>query len=408
MVKRIFVSYSDSEKITYCFWKLFFQFCGIWVSEKKMEDCELENVQDVHLMIVGISDENKIKLKEEKDIFYIIKRNATFSKYKRRSDVAEVNWSSGNTFCFQKAVNYLFAGKEKLSQIKKILELFISNEFWGNFWLFHELAVKDKSCFDQRIIESCEQILNALDKEKDDGDGWHLEYAKLYCEYMKTCSEIRRLTERTIACKELIIKCEQLAMKEGWQPSLCVLMGKIQELSPAESKFSLSFYKAALQYENKAEIFYDIGHIYETMFGDEKSAEEYYIKSVQLDNNFYRSLYKIAFFSEKRGDWKKALQYYGIIQKQLESENKVVSIYKIMYLYKIKRRLLNIFQKFFAVKALIDEYSEEVRDFRIKIQEYKELDNLFHCMFGKNSEKKIREEVLQEVLERLDELCAKM
>lgn len=409
MINKIFVSYSDSEKITWCFWKLFFQFCGIWVSEKRLEECELDNVQDAYLVIVGNSDKDKIKAKEEKDIFYIVKKNATLSKYKRRADAAEVDWLSGNTHSFQKAISFLFAGKEEMGQIKKILELFNRNEFWGNLWLFQELAVKDKSCFDQCIVVSCEQMLESLHKQKPEGDGWHLEYAKLYCEYMKICSGIRRLTERTTACRELIKKCEQLSMKNGWQPSLCMIMAKIQELSPAEGKFSLGFYKEALQYESKPEILYDIGHIYETMFGDEMRAEEYYIKSVQMDKNFYRGLYKIAFFSEKRGDWKRALNYYGTIESLLQKEEKPISIYKTMYLYKTQRRLLAIFQKFFAVETLVKGYSKNIEEFpKKKIMENSELDNLFHCMFGNSNEKRIKEEVWKAVLDRLDELCSKM
>lgn len=409
MIDKIFISYSDSEKITWCFWKLFFQICGIWVSEERLEECELDNAQDAHLVIVGNSGKDKIKAKEEKDIFYIVKRNATFSKYKKRADVAEVNWLYGNTQSFQKAISFLFAGKEEKGQIKKILDLYTENEFWGGLWLFQELSVKDKSYFDQCIVARCVQMLNALYEQKSEGDGWHLEYAKLYCEYMKTCSGIRRLTERTMACRELIKKCEQLSAKNGWQPSLCVLMGKIRELSPSEGKFSVFFYKEALKYESKPEILYDIGHIYETMFGDEMRAEEYYIMSVQRDRKFYRGLYKIAFFSEKRGDWKRALNYYVNIENILQKEEKPISIYKAMYLYKTQRRLLAILQKFFAVETLIKGYSKNVEEFpEKKIMENKELDNLFHCMFGKSYEEIIKKEVWKEVLDRLDELCSRM
>ena len=45
MVTRIYITYDDSEAITYSFLKQFFLMTGVWVTGKKMENIEVNDME---------------------------------------------------------------------------------------------------------------------------------------------------------------------------------------------------------------------------------------------------------------------------------------------------------------------------------------------------------------------------
>lgn len=423
-MKRIFISYNVNEKETYHFWEMFFQLCGIWVSPCFQEFREPEMENEMHLWILGTLDVDRVKPKAEKNIVYIKKGNSTFQKYKNRKDIIELKWSDKENSSFKQVINLLFLEHKDAEQLNGILDLFREYRFWGTMWLFHELAVKDQSRFDDRIVKSCQEFLSALQGRALAPETQYVKYMSLYCEYMMKSAEVRSLTDRTLVCKSLITKCEETAQEIGWTPALELLMGKICEMSPAEIKYAISFYESVVEYEEKAQILYDIGHIYETICGEWEKASKYYEKTYLRDENYYRGLYKIALFEERSDEWKRALKCYGKILSILEIIGDDISVYGMMYEYKVKRRLREIFRRYFSGLDLSDIYSMQITDFRNDLKNYsdvnlngekvkrseekfKNFDRLFHCMFG-NEDKAIKKRVLTEVLERLDELCLKM
>ena len=105
MVTRIYITYDDSEAITYSFLKQFFLMTGVWVTGKKMENIEVNDMEKgemkyIHLYLVSKKNLNIIKERRVRDnVFYLTKHIFYNDEiYKNRKDILIYNWNNKTTF----------------------------------------------------------------------------------------------------------------------------------------------------------------------------------------------------------------------------------------------------------------------------------------------------------------------
>lgn len=400
-VKRVLIYYSSGEEHIFCFWNNFFKACGIWVVEKTRDEVWNQSSSDTPvLFILGNSDIELIQRICRCKHAYIVKKNATFNFAKSREDVV-IN-SRGGKNNNDKVLRLIFSDTKDADCLYKLLDIFENYQLCGMMWIFHEVAMKNKSDADTIIKDAVNRIIDRIKEDKILRGNWHSKFMALYCEYIDSGVKTKNLIERTFLCQELRRKCEMLAKEKGWLPSLCVLTGDILRLSSAEGKLSVNFYKHATLLENSADILYEIGRIYEDMYGEKARAMDYYISAYSVNTLCYRANYKIAFDAEQAGNWKRALRHYQEMFFWLRERKKSVSVYELLYLYKINRRILSLCKKYTSSQIIVEFYTKTIEEFWELLDGGNCFNALLHCMFKKEQRSEIRDILSKEVERAID------
>lgn len=404
MINKICIYYSDSEAHTFCFWKHFLEICGVFVSGKKIfADTKKIEDTEANMFILGNEDIRWIESEKKENEIYLVKKNATFKSLKGREDIATVQWRDAKYNFY--VIEYLFSQDiDDMHEMEELMAVFIEKKLWGSMWLFHEIAHDGKSCFDEMILDACEKTIKELKQKKRVENMWHVNFMSLYCQYMRVGVKTHSLLSRMNECKELILESVKLAKTGGWKPALCVLTGQICDLSSGEKKYAINFYNQALLFQENSEILYKIGQIYEKVYGDNSMALEFYEKAVKADTYYFRARYKIADAEERENQWEKALKEYLKIEYLLRICEKPISIFEILYLYKVRAKILMIYRKHILNQDIINMYSEKLVNFNYELKRNQKFNTMLHCMFGKQKEEEIREKIMQEIIDKFNEI----
>ncbi len=412
MINKIRIYYSGSESHTYCFWKIFFEVCGIYTIEKKINTQEEVIREGQVLFILGNEHAKLILNSENEGNVYVIKNNSTFKKFQKRRDAIIFRWDEITYKLGAKeksAVNILkilFNGFEDKKYICRLMQIFIEQQLWGTTWLFQEIARKGSNVFNERIAKVCVGTMDIIGREQHYGKSQYFQFMKIYCSYMHMGVSERSLLKSSENCQKLLVRCSDLsAVGRGWDIPLCLLAGKICTLSVVEEKFALNFYKMASLIEKKSEILYEMGNIYEKIYGDTQRALICYREAYEIDTSHFRALYKLAFENEKQHNWIQALKQYQNILLLLEESNNMITIYEILYLYKVKIRILAIYKKYFIANDISVQHSRDIENFKNTLYEQRRFDIILHCMFGDSEEKEIKEKIFIEIKNKLNETC---
>lgn len=409
MINRIWMSYSRSEAVEYCCLNYFFQACGIWAVNCEEQTGSSE--EEVYLSILGPDEISSIPPYFEGHI-YLVKRNSTTISL-RRKDVVTFKWHRAEEG-FGQLMGQLFQNAEECTGIRELIKIFMQEKLWSAFWLYHEVAYEENPSWDAYISEICKKVKKQLRISKLFPASWHHRFMSLYCDYILCAVSEKSMISRSVRCSDLLNQCMELSEKSGWIPGLCILAARICRLSKLEEKYALYYYRSVMKYGDSSENLYDIGNVYEKLYGDPESAMDYYKKSWQMDRSNYRSLYKIAVDLEDRGEWMNALRRYEWIRFQLKRDKakNSISTRKIEYEYKVQKRIIWLVKLHMDDVELLKLFQKELQALEESLRTRTDFRKLIHCMFGKEGQKtkgetEKEEEILRELQKRVMRVCTK-
>lgn len=407
---RIFISYSGSETVTFCFWKYFLEASGIWVSANKITDeWKAEREQFPHLVILNADQEGRIARSAYPNYIYLVRKRdqpqwCSPEEWKARRDVIKLQWwGMRGSPPHMDVLKNLLAGTEIEKEMCELLEIFWQTKLWGAAWLFHEIAQKDKGRWDEEIYEYCREADGRLKNKK----GWNAQFMALYCQYIECGVRDRGSAARMRGCRMLLKKCDSMAEQYGWTPSLLVLTGKICTLSSTENKCAISYYESAAAYEKQASLYYDIGHLYEKACGEMETAFLYYKKAFQCDRYYYKALYKLAGTLREREKWMEAMSIYGEILTILLQNKSFdsISICEIEYYYKANKNIKEILEEYISNAKMIEQYRREIQEVYEHPENWCNLHLLMRLMFGREHEAEKCDVIWQEIQKKFNTKC---
>ena len=367
---RIYISYSAGASVEFCFWKYFFQTCGIWITPKIIKkNWHLDEIQTPHLIILDSSDEDKINSQMYDNVVYCVRKSSKAGQ--RRKDVIKVVW--WNQF-YHDVLNHLFKNNRNLKEWHILLNIYNGNEnkvsnevqqegLWGANWLFHEMGTSAET-WDNEIKSTVIKTVRMLQCYKGTmGNFWNYQYMLLYCDYL-LCGVNRSQISQIYTCKELLERCEEFAQEKGWFPILHVLAAKIAVLVPTENKYAVSYLKNAVEYEEQADLLYEIGHVYEKAYGDRAKAMQYYLEANMCDLDYYRAVYKLAIEFENNNRWIMAMEKYKEIQEIIYNMRvgNSISVRELEYEYKTCRRIVQICKKKLEASEMEENYQQRINE----------------------------------------------
>lgn len=370
MLNKVFVSYSQSEAITFCFWKYFFETCGIEVKSfiiPKEQSCISKGTP--HLIILGSERSACISSTSIGQIVYLVKKDEEYNNYfTKRSDVVPMtSWEqAGNAFI--SVLENLVVEQDELDTLKEILRIFISEKFWGTAWVFDEVAYENSDGLADFLVDSCEKMsekLEYLTVTKNPESDWYRQFALLYCKYIQYGTHEKTLSGRLSDSQELLKECGKLAKAYGWRPTICMFAGKICSLSQVAHKYAIDYYKSIPKGERSADAYYNAGYIYENYVGDNELALYQYKRAAQLDSTCYQSVYKQGVHYEATGKWMTAYTFFNKVLRILEDRiNPSISIQDLEYYCKSIRQLIKICEHNIDDDKLIDYYKARIQNLK--------------------------------------------
>lgn len=404
---RVYISYSASLSVEYCFWKYFFRSCGVWMtSEVITEGWKLDKEKKPHLLILDKEDEKKINTESYEGVVYCVRKSSKVNK--ERGDIVKIKW--WKEFYYQ-ILNKLFVKNKDVKNLKFLLDVFYGTDnnkkekdgrLWGVSWLFDEMG-QNIRLWDDEIEFKVKETLEILDSRKNVMENyWHYQYTLLYCKYI-LCGICRSQIRQIDFCEKLLDECDTFGKTRGWSPTLYILTGRIALLTPTYNKYALSYFKRALEYEKRAELYYEIGRIYEKAYGYNEKALANYWQAYKCNNNYYRALYKFAIDMEVKGKWMKAMAIYIDIQKILldsKGENSI-SIRELEYEYKTCKRMLYLFKNYISNEKFVEDLQNRILRMNDNITEYVDFSKLMDRMYEiRNRDKKL-EQIQKELKNKL-------
>lgn len=411
---KVYISYSAMRSVEYCFWKYFFEVCGIWVSEEIItEDWEMDKTKVPQLVIMDKKDETNY-LEQSPRIVYCVRKSANMPR--TRKDIVRMEW--WKKYYYSVLVE-LFRGDRDLDCLMRLMGIFageinadlkVKTEegLWSATWLFHELAQSaEKKEWDRQIRDKAmETIETLLNTTEDILKSSYCQYAILYCKYLQ-CGVNRSSINRMNQTKELLIECEKLADKMGWTPALLFLAGKMSLLTSAENKYAVNYFDRIIKYEARADLLYEIGHIYEKAYGNVKRAWEYYQLAYRQEPDYYRALYKLAVKLETEDRWMQAISVYNRVRKIVAKKEKYdsISVRELEYEYKSCKNILRICRRYIDDYELQNSYRLRIRDMNQNTFNYIRLDKLIKKMFLKENQAQKKEEILEELQKKINFVC---
>ena len=350
MINKIRIYYNSSEIHTCCFWKIFFEICGIYVTERNIDTNENVIRDGIMLFLLGKDCRNLISNCENKETVYLVSDSVAFDDFPARKDIIAFNIDENKEDREQQALyilNRLFCECEEKKYLCRLMQIFIKQQLWGTVWLFQEITRRNSHIFDKRIKYVCDETMTLLQKDQYYKKSQHFHFMYLYCKQMKIEVSALNLSEKYQVSQELLNACSELSKTErGWDIPLCLSAGNICTLSIVDEKHALNFYKMACKIEKSAKILYEIGTGYEKIYGNSQKALDYYKEVYKMDKTCFKALYKLAFENEKQHNWIQALKQYQSILKY--EEYPIVHIEDILCLHKTNIRISAIYKKYFS------------------------------------------------------------
>lgn len=394
------ISYSKEEKITFCFWKYFFQACGIFPQESEINENWIDvDKTEPHLLILGTSDGECILPEVYSNRVYLVKRNAAFQKDSWREDVIKIDRWDKNKNVFRSVIRRLFGKFREGESIEKLLCMFMEKKIWGGLWLYDEMAFQEGNFGNEFILRKCKAAVANIPPKND----WHYRYMILYCDYVMLGISAETLIKRSYECERLLNECEEIAkIYDGWNAPLCILAGQICKLSSVTRKYALNYFRSSLRSCVSAEILYNIGYSYEKDYGDEEGAFDYYKRTYRYDKQYYRAMYKMAGYWEKQGNWMEAFTLYDKIRRILQETDwqAAITLKQIEYYYKSIRKSYDICRQNINGNSIMRDYKIELEAMLKKIREGEIFGKTFHCMFDRDSEKELKEKAINKLSEK--------
>lgn len=416
---RVYISYSSGSSIAYCFWKYFFQSCGVWVTSQKIgKNWVIDKTKKPQLVILDNKTKEKYGTSGRNIVYCFDEMN--FLAGVRKDFFGITQWKS----IHNSVLGQLLAGNENLDVLTKLLRIFsakydmVSGKMeeeglWSAIWLFHEIAQPaGNKEWDDEIRKKARQAISVLQSGKYALKGsWYHQYMTLYCRYLQ-CGVNRSSISRMEQCKNLMEQCAELSEKTEYEGNfaLSFLMGKISFLTAAGYKEGVKYFTRMAEFEPQPDIYYEIGQIYEKAYGDHRRAMEFYKEAYCMDHNYYRSLYKLAVKLERSGDWERAVTIYikieDIIKKTKPKDS--ISIRDFEYEYKSRRKLLWLINEYMNEPELVDGLQSQIDDMKNNMDSYVRFDKLFQKMFLENNQQGKIMEMKGELEAKLNQDCYKI
>lgn len=404
MIENIYFSYTGSEGEAYSYLKYFFRSIGIWTQD---EDRQQKNAIQIHIL----GGQNMEKIDSEKpDCYYLVRKNSRTQSYfkNNRNDFLELKWKNRKLKCFDLCVK-LVPQLEDAGILLDLLNIFEVAEAWGAYWIFHEISDSENEVFNQYIVEVCKKIKKSVRNSVLCKNSWNHKYVMLYCDYIlcKTQNDVPE--RRAEKCAALLEKCVELIKeKKILNTSICWLIGKICELSPTERKFSIIYYQKMTERIGyySSEIYYELAHVYEKIYGNMKEASQYYQKIYKNNRNYYRAEYKLALESESREDWMNAiLHYQHIVNTTMSEKSQHISVRSIEYCSKALWGIIKLFSIKDVSKELLEMFQQELG----KLQKENMVENRFgkivYLMFEDGRKELLQTELNKEIHRKINDLC---
>ena len=390
MVMKVFITYKAKEAVTYCFWKYFFESCGVWVSEAEITGNWDGTFKSGSQLVILDEDEYEVvkaKVIPHNCVFHIGKEELTFSYAKQ-------------------VLQWLFEGHDELDELLNLMRIFVETGLWGASWLFHEITQSEKNFRKQEIVECCRQVSEQLCNNRR----WHSRFMRLYCDYIKRGVADKDCYDEAMHLKHidyLLEQCGDLINLRPKSPVIWLLAGKICMLSADSNKRAIDMYLRAANYEPKPQFYYEIGHIFEQAYGNEATAYEYYKKIQEKCPSFYRAIYKLAVKAEADGQWMRAINYYIDVKRILKDRagGECITIREVEYIYKVNRNILNICKKNIIDDRIAIHYQKEIEEIYIQLDEIMDLNRLVSCMFRSEEANTIFYEIIDIVREKFSKQC---
>lgn len=404
MIKHIYFSYAESEGDAYSYLKYFFRSIGIWTQD--------EGQQPRYAIQIHILNEQCLEQisTEEPVYYYLVRKTDQTQQYfnkSNRNDLFELKWENRKLKCHDLCTN-LVTRSEETEVLLDLLNIFDMTEAWGAYWIFHEISNGRNEVFNQYITNTCKKIKESVSSSRLYKNSWHHKFVMLYCDYIiyKTQND---LPERRMAkCATLLEKCGKLVKEKTWNTALCWLTARICELSPTERKFSILYYQKMIDRMGcySSEIYYGLAYAYERIYGDTRTALQYYQKIYKNDENYYRAENKLALECESRAQWMAAILHYQHIYNITTSEkSRHISVRSIEYYAKALGAIINLF----SIKDVSQEIVEMFRREWKKLQEENIVENRFgkitDLMFADSSRELLKNESEKDLHRKINSIC---
>ena len=405
MIENIYFSYTGSEGEAYSYLKFFFRSIGIWTQD---EDRQQKGAVQIYILNGQSGEEIGT---EKPNCYYLIRKNIQTQLYfnkSNRNDLLELKWKNRKLKCYD-LLTKLAAQLEEAAILLELLNIFEATEAWGAYWIFHEISNGENEVFNQYITDICKKIKKSVRTSALYKNSWNHKYVMLYCDYILCKMQNDMPERRAEKCVALLGKCVKLSReKKTWNASLCWLTAKICELSPTERKFSIIYYLKMIDRMDcySSEIYYELAHVYEKIYGNMKEASRYYQKICKNNRNYYRAEYKLAIESESREEWMEAvLHYQHIFNTTMSEKSRHISARSIEYYSKALWGIIRLFSVKDVSKELLEMFRNELEKLRNENIVEDRFEKIAYLMFANDRRTALQEALEIEIHRKIDNLC---
>lgn len=404
MIKHIYFSYAESEGEAYSYLKYFFRSIGTWTQD---EGQQLQDAIQIHILNEKCLEQIGT---ERPGCYYLVRKTDRTQAYfnNNRNDLLELKWENRKLKCHDLCTR-LVPKPEETEILLDLLDIFDTSDAWGAYWIFHEISNGKNEVCNRYIIDTCYKIKESVSSSHLYKNSWHHKFATIYCDYI-ICKTKNDVPERRVEkCAALLEKSVELS-KEGkaWNVALCWLTARICESSPTERKFNILYYQKMLDRMGcySSEIYYGLAYAYERIYGDTKTALQYYQKICKNDEDYYRAEYKLALECESRARWLTAILHYQHIYNITTSEkSRYISTRSIEYCSKALGAIINLF----SIKDVSQKVIEMFRHEWKKLQEENIVENRFSritdLMFADSSRELLKNELEKDLHKKINSIC---
>lgn len=404
MPENIYFSYDENEGEAYSYLKYFFRSIGIWTQDEGQRSRDA-----IRVHIMGEECLEQIGA-ERQGCYYLVKKTDCTQSYfnKSRNDLLELKWENRKLKCRNLCIK-LVHKPEETKALLDLLDIFDMTGAWGAYWVFHEISNGRNEVFNRYIIDTCSKIKESVSSSRLYKNNWNHKFVMLYCDYI-ICKTQNDVPERRVEkCAALLEKCVELSKEvKTWNTDLCWLTARICELSPTERKFSILYYQKMIDRMGcySSEIYYGLAYAYERIYGDTRTALQYYQKIYKNDENYYRAENKLALECESRAQWMAAILHYQHIYNITTSEkSRHISVRSIEYYAKALGAIINLF----SIKDVSQEIVEMFRREWKKLQEENIVENRFgkitDLMFADSSRELLKNESEKDLHRKINSIC---
>lgn len=360
---KIFLAYDAENGAIACYWEYFFKSCGVWAEKKLFE--EMLQIPDDFTGIAMVSPKDLEELPAGSLSGYAYR----LPEARWAADRKPLSWnrSAELKYDYRNIIKSVF--EESLcGMISLLFEIYFRNELWKACWFYEEFAKGDSVRWDEYIVQICEKGLKDIwNNIRRYGENEYIRYMEFYYRYILYGVKFRFLSQRQENCGRL--REEYLPVLNRYRQNAMFqhLAGRICELTSVANKMASIYYLQAVRYQACSVFYYDLGHVFEKAYGNDKRALKFYTEAYKLDRDNYKALYKLASGYEVQRKWMEAYYFYNKIDAQLSRTVEInyetgnaVSAQEIEYLYKVRKRLSHIYRLIFGC-----EYRESNSVYRI-------------------------------------------